>query len=197
MSMQFSTAARNAALDAIEATIGTAPTLEIRSGAPPATPATADSGTLLAEIELPSDWMADASSASKAKSGTWSALASSDGTPGHFRIKQGATCHIQGSCGQQVDLVTNGATAANGNVLNFADTTGVQVGHRVVGSGIPDDTYVLALTGTTVTLSRACPSGVAGSTSVAFCPDMVIDAAAVEESQQFTVTSFTLNAGGA
>ncbi len=98
MAFQFSTAARNAALDSIETAIGVSPTLELRSGAAPADCATADSGTLLASMALPSDFFAAASAGSKAKLGTWEdTSANAAGTVGHFRIKQGATCHIQGS----------------------------------------------------------------------------------------------------
>lgn len=98
MAFQFSTAARNASLDAIETAIGTAPTLELRSGAAPANCAAADAGTLLASMALPSDWMAAASAGAKALLGTWQdPTADAAGTAGHFRIKQGATCHIQGS----------------------------------------------------------------------------------------------------
>lgn len=98
MPFQFSTAARNAALDVIETTIGTAPTLEIRSGSVPANCAAADTGTVLATMTLPSDWLAAAASGSKALAGTWQdASADATGTAGHFRIKAGATCHIQGT----------------------------------------------------------------------------------------------------
>lgn len=98
MAFQFSTAARNAALDAIETTIGTAPTLELRSGAAPANCAAADSGTVLATMILPSDWLAAAASGAKTLLGTWQdASADAAGTVGHFRIKVGATCHIQGT----------------------------------------------------------------------------------------------------
>ncbi|HMQ30001.1 MAG TPA: hypothetical protein PKD53_04700 [Chloroflexaceae bacterium] len=102
MAIQYSTAVRDAQLDAWESTIGTAPTLQIRSGSPPATCASADSGTLLCEITLPSDWMAAASAGSKAKSGTWSgsghANASTGTNAGHYRIKaSGGTCHEQGT----------------------------------------------------------------------------------------------------
>ena len=98
MAYQFSTPARNASLDAIETAIGTAPTLELRSGAVPATCATADSGAVLATMVLPSDWLAAAAAGSKALLGTWQDLsADAAGTVGHFRIKQGATCHIQGT----------------------------------------------------------------------------------------------------
>ena len=101
MAFQFSVDARNDALDAIEATVGTAPKLYIRTGAAPADCATADSGTVLATMTLPSDWLADASNGSKVLSGTWEdTSADADGTAGHFRIKDSGdvACHIQGSC---------------------------------------------------------------------------------------------------
>lgn len=98
MAFQFSTATRNAALDAIESTIGAAPVLEIRSGTVPANAAAADSGTLLASMTLPSDWLAAAASGQKTLLGTWQdTAADAAGTAGHFRIKVGATCHIQGT----------------------------------------------------------------------------------------------------
>lgn len=118
---QFSDAARNAALDAVETAAGTAPTMEIRSGAAPANCAAADSGTVLATLVLPSDWMAAASAGSKAKSGTWQdAAADATGTAGHFRIKQGATCHIQGS-----------VTATGGGGDLTLDNTSIAVGQTV------------------------------------------------------------------
>jgi hypothetical protein len=99
LAIQLSPAVRNARLDAIETTISTAPTLEIRTGAAPADCAAADTGSVLATLTLPSDWMAAASGGSKAKAGTWTGTASGTGTAGHFRIKQGATCHLQGTVG--------------------------------------------------------------------------------------------------
>ena len=100
MTLQYSTTVRNAKLDAIESTIGASAILQIRSGAAPANCAAADSGTLLASMALPSDWMAAASGGAKAKSGTWQdTSADAAGTAGHFRIKDsaGTTCHMQGS----------------------------------------------------------------------------------------------------
>nr|WP_298659388.1 hypothetical protein [uncultured Flavobacterium sp.] len=100
MTIQFSTAVRNARLDAIETTISTSAVLKIRTGAAPANVATADSGTVLATLTLPSDWMAAASSGSKAKSGTWEdTSADASGTAAHFRVyaSDGTTAHIQGT----------------------------------------------------------------------------------------------------
>lgn len=127
MAIQFSTTVRNARLDAIETTIGTAPTLEIRTGAPPANCAAADSGTVIATLTLPSDWLAAASGGSKALSGTWQdASADAAGTAGHFRVKVGATCHIQGTCsatGGGGDMTFDNAVFALAQQINVTSFT--------------------------------------------------------------------------
>lgn len=100
MAVQLSTAVRNARLDAIETTIGASAVMKIRTGAQPANCGTADSGTVLATLTLPSDWLAAAASGSKALSGTWQdASADATGTAAHFRIYDsgGTTCHMQGT----------------------------------------------------------------------------------------------------
>jgi hypothetical protein len=100
MAVQLSVAVRNARLDAIETTIGASAVLKIRTGAQPSTCATADSGTVLATLSLPSDYLAAASSGSKAKSGTWEdASADNSGTAAHWRLyaSDGTTCHAQGT----------------------------------------------------------------------------------------------------
>jgi hypothetical protein len=100
MAVKLSVAVRNARLDAIETAIGTSAVLKIRTGAPPTNIMDADSGTVLATVNLPSDWMAAAASGSKSKSGTWEdTSADAAGTAGHFRIyaSDGTTQHIQGT----------------------------------------------------------------------------------------------------
>lgn len=97
--LQISTTVRNARLDAIETAISTSPIMMIRTGSLPANCAAADSGTVLATLTLPSDWMAAASGGTKSLSGTWQdASADNTGTAGHFRIYDsgGSTCHVQG-----------------------------------------------------------------------------------------------------
>ena len=131
MAFQFSTSARNAALDAIETTIGAAPTLEIRTGAAPANCAAAATGTALATLALPSDWLAAAASGQKTLLGTWQdASADAGGTAGHFRINAGATCHIQGSItatGGGGDMTLDNVSISAGqqvNVTSFTLTAG-------------------------------------------------------------------------
>lgn len=127
MAVQFSTTARNAALDALETTIGTAPTMEIRTGAVPANCASADSGSVLATIVFPSDWMAAASGGAKGLSGTWQdSAADATGTAGHFRIKQGATCHIQGTItvtGGGGDMTLDNTSIASGQTVTVTSFT--------------------------------------------------------------------------
>lgn len=133
MAIQFSVAVRNARLDAIETAIGTSAIMRIRTGAAPASCATADSGTVLATLNLPSDWMAAAASGSKSMSGTWQdSSADASGTAGQFRIydSTGTTCHLQGTVTAtggggdlQVDNV-NFATGQQFTVTSFTLTDG-------------------------------------------------------------------------
>lgn len=99
MAVQLSIAVRNARLDQVEVVAGTAPFLDIRTGAQPADCAQADSGTELEHMTLPSDWMAAASGGTKAKLGTWTGTTDNGGTAAHFRIKDtgDTTCHMQGT----------------------------------------------------------------------------------------------------
>lgn len=99
MAIQYSTDVRNAKLEAVPTEIGASPTLEIRTGSPPANCAAEDSGTALITISLPATWMDSASNGSIGKTGVWSAeSADASGTAAHFRIKaSGGTCHMQGT----------------------------------------------------------------------------------------------------
>ena len=129
MAIQLSVAARNARLDAIETAAGATAILRIRTGAQPATCATADSGTILSAMTLPADYMAAASGGTKAKSGTWEdAAADAAGTAAHFRIydSAGTTCHLQGSVsatGGGGDLELNNVVLAVGQTVTITSFT--------------------------------------------------------------------------
>jgi hypothetical protein len=125
MTIQYSVAVRNAQLDAVESTTGTTAKLQLRTGAQPATCATAASGTLLCEMTLPSDWLGAAASGVKSKAGTWSGTGAAAGTVAHFRIvdNAGTTCHMQGS-------VT--ATGGGGDVT--VDNTSIAVSQAVTAN---------------------------------------------------------------
>ena len=117
---QFSVPVRNAMLDAIETTIGAAPKLRILTGAKPANCAAAQTGTLLAEMTLPADFMANASAGVKGLSGSWSVAVTAAGTAGHYRVvdSTGATCHEQGTIGTTGQDLNGTSTAlTTGQVL--------------------------------------------------------------------------------
>jgi hypothetical protein len=127
MTLQLSAAVRNAKLDAMETATGTSAVLKIRSGSVPANCATADAGTVLATLSLPSDWLAAASGGSKAKAGTWEDLsADATGTAAHFRIyaTDGTTCHWQGT-----------VTATGGGGDMTIDNTSIAAAQKITVTG--------------------------------------------------------------
>lgn len=129
MTFLVSAAIANAAIAAFETEVGTAPILKIRTGAAPATPATADSGTVLCTITLPSDWLAAPSGGSAAKSGTWQdTSADADGTAAHYRLykSDGTTVCAQGSVtvtGGGGDMTLGSVTVTTGQQITITSWT--------------------------------------------------------------------------
>ena len=137
MTVYYSDTVNNARLDAYETAIGTAPLLRVYSGTVPANAMTAlGAQVLLAVGTLPSDWMSNAASHVKAKTGTWTLTGQSGaatGTAGTFyRIydSTGTTCHEQGTFGATGgggDMVIDNNSIANAQsitVNTFQKTSG-------------------------------------------------------------------------
>lgn len=123
MSVQKSTALRDAQNDQVETTIGVSAVLKLRTGAQPANCAAADAGSVIATINLPSDWMAASSAGVKSKSGTWQdTSADATGIVAHFRLyaSDGTTCHMQGT-----------VTLTGGGGDMTLDNTNVQAGQSI------------------------------------------------------------------
>jgi hypothetical protein len=129
MTVQLSTSVRNARLDAIETTTGTSAILKIRTGAQPANCGTADAGTVLATLNLPSDYMAAASGGAKSMSGTWQdTSADATGTAAHWRLyaSDGTTCTAQGTVtatGGGGDLTLDNVSIASGQQVTISSWT--------------------------------------------------------------------------
>lgn len=129
MAIKISNTVKDARLNAIETAIGTGAVVKIRTGAPPSAISDADSGTTLATLTLPSDWMAAASGGSKAKSGTWEdSSADATGTAGHFRIyaSDGTTQHMQGTVtatGGGGDMTVDNTSFASGQAFSITGFT--------------------------------------------------------------------------
>lgn len=103
--LQFSVPVRNARADAIESTIGASAVLRLRTGAKPANCAAARSGTIVATINLPADWMGAAAAGAKALLGTWQDLSADNaGTIAHFEIMDSTLT----TCGAQGDVTATG-----------------------------------------------------------------------------------------
>ncbi len=131
MALQYSTTVRNAQLDALETAVGVSAVLKIydlTAGAP-ANCAAAITGTVLATMTLPSDWMAAANSGSKAMSGTWQdASADAAGTADFWRLfaSDGTTCHAQGTVtatGGGGDLTLDNTSIASAQSVTVSSFT--------------------------------------------------------------------------
>lgn len=131
MTIQYSVSVRNEKLDAVEAAIGTSPILKIYTGSMPASCSSARTGTVLATVTLPVDWMNSASSGVKTKTGTWEdPSADNTGIAGYFSIldSTGTTTHIQGTVGLSgADMILDSVNFTAGQaftVTNFQITAG-------------------------------------------------------------------------
>jgi len=105
---------------------GGAGSLNIYTGAPPATTLTSDSGTLLATLAMSSTAFENATNETSNGLSTATAnpissdsSAAASGTAAHFRIKSGAgTVIFQGTCGtSSADLVMNTTSIAEGDTV--------------------------------------------------------------------------------
>lgn len=129
MAIQLSTAVRNARLDSVETVIGASGKVRILTGSMPANCAAVDTGTVVASIDLPADWMAAAAGGSKSMLGTWSdASADAAGTAGYFRFYDaaGTTCHMQGTVsatGGGGDMTVDNVVFAAGQTFNITSFT--------------------------------------------------------------------------
>jgi hypothetical protein len=125
MAIQFSTTLRNARANSIETTIGSAPVVKIRTGSPPASCASTDTGTQLLSYTLASDWLVAASSGIVTfQNMPITSVASSSGTAGHYRLygPAGSTCHMQGTVGvttSTADMLIDTASVAAAQVVSI------------------------------------------------------------------------------
>jgi len=128
---KISTAARNAACDAIVDLLdggAGAGTISVRTGSPPTNVADADSGTLLGTLTFSDPAFGSSSSGTAtASSITSDTTADASGTAGHFRAKDsnGATV-LQGTAGltgDTPDMVFDNATIVAGGIIACSSFT--------------------------------------------------------------------------
>ena len=128
MTIQLGTTLRTAIVTAIETTLGTAAKVSLRTGAQPATPATADSGSLLIQYTLASDWASQSAGVLTFTSTPISGTASGTGTVGHYRVydNAGTTCMMQGTVtatGGGGDMTIDNVSIASGQTVQITGWT--------------------------------------------------------------------------
>lgn len=189
MSLQLSTTVRNARLDAFENTIGTSPILALYSGSVPANCAAARTGTQLARMTLPSDWMNNAAGGVKTLLGTWSTSgAVATGTAGYFTIfaSDGSTVHAQGT----VSFATTAWAASTSYIVGQKVSNGGQV-YNCTTAGTSAASGGPTGTGTSIT------DGNATWAYVSAVGDMALDNTSIQQGQSISVSTFQLTAGNA
>ena len=201
MTQQYSDAERNAEGQARINAIGINSQIRILSGAPPANVAAAETGVLVAQYAGSATQygtVAGGVITTSAVANTTAAAANA-GTPCYYRVRTSAGVAVsQGTVHQRVTIATSALTAANGNVLNFASTAGVLVGMQInSGVGILEGTRVIAVTGTTVTMSQSSTAGVANAASIEFGGDMTFDNLNLTIGQAMTFGTRTEKMAGA
>lgn len=202
MALQYGTTHRTNVATLLSTDVGINAVIKTFTGTMPANCATADTGTLL---------VTHAGNATQYGTGatgvlTVSAIATATavapgGVAGYLRVYPAAATTtnavIQGLAFQSVPLTTSVATAAFGNVLTFAATTGVLVGMSASGTGIVAGSTVIAFTGTTVTLSISSIAGVAITTAITFGGDFTFTNTNIATGQSVPFTSQTVTTFGA
>lgn len=184
MTIQLSTAVRHAMLEAVETTIGLGATLRVRTGPTPASTAAGDTGTVLATIALPDDWMAPPAGGVKAGQGAWiDTGADAAGLAGHARFHSAdGVCHLQGLVSQP-----------------WAPSTGFLLGQQVHNGG---QVYRCTVAGQSAAAGGPAGQGGAiadGSATWAHLGGvfMTMDNTSFAVGQRLTVADFTLTAPNA
>lgn len=131
--LQLSTTLRNAMAAVYETTIGTSPKLILRTGAQPANCAAADTGSFLAILTPPSDWMGTTSGgAVTIANGPWTGTVTNSGTVAHYRLKDSTATstdntgvtHEQGTVGTGTfDLSLDNLVLAAGQNISISTWT--------------------------------------------------------------------------
>ena len=199
--MQYSTTHRTSVATLLATDVGINAVIKTFTGTMPANCATADTGTLLVTHAGNATQYGTGATGVLTVSAIATATAAAAGVAGYLRVYPATATTtnavIQGLAFQSVPLTTSVATAAFGNVLTFAATTGVLVGMSASGTGVVAGSTVIAFTSTSVTLSISSIAGVAISTSITFGGDFTFTNTNIATGQSVPFTSQTVTTFGA
>jgi hypothetical protein len=119
MALTISAAAAQAMGAALATDIGSAATIEIRSGSKPATPETAASGTLLSTVTISGSFSSSGATLTAADPASASVVAT--GTAGYFRLKtSGGTAKLDGTVGTSgADMNLSSTSLVSGGTVDL------------------------------------------------------------------------------
>jgi hypothetical protein len=119
MALTISAAAAQAMGAALATDIGSAATIEIRSGSKPSTPETAASGTLLATVTISGSFSSSGGTLTAADPASASVVATA--TAGYFRVKtSGGTAKIDGTVGTSgADMNLSSVSLVSGGTVDL------------------------------------------------------------------------------
>lgn len=125
MALTLSAVAVQAMGAALATDIGSAATIEIRTGAKPATPETAASGTLLATVAISGSFTSSGGALTSADPASVSVVAT--GTAAHFRLKtSGGTAKLDGTVtatGGGGDMTLSSVSLISGGTVDLGVPT--------------------------------------------------------------------------
>lgn len=199
MALQYSSSHRSDSMTDLVTLLGATSYLLLYTGSVPASCATAASGTLLGSLPCSATFGTVASGVLTANAIT-TVTASGTGTAGYWRLatsSAGTTVIVQGITYGTSTLSTNASTST-GNILPFAATSPIVVGQTVTGTSIPAFTYVLGVSGSTITLNNNITATIGSAATITFGGDLTFTGGvAFTSGMQIAVTSFVLTANGA
>ena len=189
MTITISTAAHNAATNAVTALIGASGYLRYRTAGTLASP-----GTIVATLGLSADAFADA----VAGVATANAITSDTNATGNVAAvttatveKSDGTIIIHCSAGNAVTTTITGSSGET--TITVGSAAGLSVGMHVSGTGIATGADIIDINGTTVYLSAENTGAVSGNG--AFSHDVVIDGnVIIDAGGVVTCTSLTYRA---
>lgn len=128
MALQYSTTHRTNAMSDIATQAGSSAVIKIWSGSPPATCATADTGTLLVTLTGNASGLGTASSGVLTFSSITSGTAGNTGTAGYFRVYPSAATStnavLQGTVGTAgTDMIIASTSISSGQTVSISSWT--------------------------------------------------------------------------
>ncbi|NJN64866.1 MAG: hypothetical protein HC882_08270 [Acidobacteria bacterium] len=120
MATRLSTQAANDVADGGLDTLFNGAFLDVYTGAQPADPNAAPTGTLLGTIDLSADWLTTAVNGVKSKNGTWSGLAIANGTAGWARFRRGSDSGGLSTVDTRIDVAVGAEIIFDNPIVSIA-----------------------------------------------------------------------------